>query len=212
VIPRSSPRRAPHRASRTQARLAWTLALLVGALALLPARARAQRPDTTRRAAVPIPRAGVAVRRDTSPPAPEATPPLSPRRAFAYSLLAPGSAQTVLGRPNAAAIFILAEVASIAMIGESSANVREARRLARDSVFLGVDPVSGQRVLGPPPYPLSLVRSRQTQVEDWIAVLVANHLFAAADGFVAAHLWDVPASVSASATPGRLSLRAMLRW
>ena len=36
------------------------------------------------------------------------------------------------------------------------------------------------------------VRSRRTQYEDWIAVLVFNHLFAGADAFVAAQLWDMP--------------------
>jgi hypothetical protein len=128
-----------------------------------------------------------------------------------FSLLAPGSAQTILGRTNTAAMFLLVELASLAMITETSANLREARRLVTDSVYLGVD-ASGRRVLGPPVFPRSLLRSRQTQVEDWIAVLLANHLFAGADAFVASHLWDVTAEVGDPVPERRMSLRMKLRW
>lgn len=172
----------------------------------LAGRAEAQRPDSARVAAAPLPTVQPAAPVDTS-----LRPPLTPRRAFVYSLLAPGYAQTVLGRPTAAAVFVLAEAAAALMIFESSANLREARRLARDTVFMGTDP-SGAPVRQPGAFPRGLVRARQAQVEDWIAVLLANHVFAGADAFVAAHLWDVPARVSPRTESRRVNIGAGVRW
>ena len=62
------------------------------------------------------------------------------------------------------------------------------------------------------PYSASLVRSRQSHLEDWIAVLIANHLFSAADGYVASLLWDLPAEVSVTSTPAATSFGLRLRW
>lgn len=177
-------------------------------LAAAAASARAQQVDSVRAPA------GTA-RTDSAVVREALRPPLSPRRAFLYSLAAPGYGQSVLGRPNAAAIFVLAEVVSITMIRESRANLAEARRLEDDSVVVStVDPQSGAArvTYGAPRYPASLVQARRAQVEDWIAALVANHLFSGIDAFVAAHLWDVPAQLSMRATPGRTTVAARVRW
>ena len=56
------------------------------------------------------------------------------------------------------------------------------------------------------------VRARRTQYEDWIAVLVFNHLIAGADAFVAAQLWDLPAQVSFRPAPGGVAVSASLAW
>jgi hypothetical protein len=58
------------------------------------------------------------------------------------------------------------------------------------------------------------VRARSAHVEDWIALLVANHLFAGADAFVAAHLWDVPARLGLRVVPraGGTTVSASFRW
>jgi hypothetical protein len=163
-----------------------------------PARVHAQRADSVRAAA-----------RATRPP-------LSPRRAFFTSLVAPGYAQSVLGRPNASALFILTEAIGVLMVRESSADLREARRLQDDSVALQfVNPTTGQpdTVLGPPRYSAALVRSRRAHLEDWIAALVANHIIAAADGFVAAHLWDVGVEVGYEPSAGGATrVAARFRW
>ncbi|MHB2034584.1 MAG: hypothetical protein ACYCVE_14605, partial [Gemmatimonadaceae bacterium] len=45
-----------------------------------------------------------------------------------------------------------------------------------------------------------LIRSRRAHVEDWIAVLVANHLFSGLDAYVSANLWDLPAELSVHPT------------
>jgi hypothetical protein len=56
------------------------------------------------------------------------------------------------------------------------------------------------------------VRARKTHVEDWVALLVFNHLVAAADAFVAAHLWDLPTRVSIRATPAGARVFANIPW
>ena len=152
---------------------------------------------------------------DTVGPRPELRPPISPRRAFLYSLIAPGYAQSVLGRHRAGALQLAFEGVALTMIRISAADVREARRMVADSVIVqyvdedGIPAVRYQRTN----FPTSLVRSRQAHLEDWIAVLLANHLFSAADGYVAALLWDLPAEVAVQ--PGasgstRFGLR--FRW
>jgi hypothetical protein len=164
--------------------------------------AHAQRVDTTR--------AGV-----TRPSDQSVRPPLSPRRAFLTSLVAPGYAQSVLRRPNASAFFIVTEAIALLMVRESSLELREARRLEGDSVPLFfVNPTSGvpDTIYAAPRYSSELVRARRAHLEDWIAALVANHLISAADAFVAAHLWEVPVRVGLRRTPGGALLAARYRW
>ena len=56
------------------------------------------------------------------------------------------------------------------------------------------------------------VHVRQSHVEDWIAFLVANHLFSGADAFVAANLWDIPAQLQIRLAPGAANVGAKLTW
>jgi hypothetical protein len=164
-----------------------------------PGAASAQRADTARAAA-----ASAGIR-----------PPLSPRRAFLTSLVVPGYGQSILGRPNAAALFILTEAIAVLMVRESAIELRQARRLQDDSVALYfVDPTTGapDTLYRSARYPSELVRARRAHLEDWIAALVANHLIAGADAFVAAHLWDVPIRVGFWAAPGTATVSARYRW
>lgn len=180
-----------------------------GLVLLLSVEATAQQQGDSARAPAGTPR------RDSTVVRERLRAPLSPRRAFAYSLAAPGYAQSVLGRPNAAALFVLAEAVTVTMIRQSNANARQAKRLARDSVIVStIDPVTGlpRITYGPPRYPDALVQARKAQVEDWIAALLLNHLASATDAFVAAHLWDVPAQLSVRAGSGTASLTARMRW
>src|SRR5215813_8633463 len=78
----------------------------------------------------------VAAQRTDSVARPFPQAPITPRRAFFYSFLVPGYAQTVLGRNKAAAAFILVEAISLTMIRESAADVNEARRMTSDSVVV----------------------------------------------------------------------------
>jgi hypothetical protein len=141
-------------------------------------------------------------------------PPLSPRRAFAYSVLVPGLGQSKLNRPVAGAIFVLTESIAIAMLRESMAELREARRFRSDSlVFIGNDPVTGAPVNQPSSFNDQLIELRKGHVEDWIAFLIGNHLFAGADAYVAAHLWDLPGQIEVRpGAKGKAGVTARLRW
>jgi hypothetical protein len=175
-------------------------ALLVGVA--FPA--RAQRADSARVA----PRGPTAD--TTTRPAP--LPPISPRRAFLYSLVLPGYSQSVLGRPTAGALFVLTESIAIAMLRESKAELNEARRLRTDSlIVIGFD-ASGNQILQASGYTDQLIAVRRGHVEDWIAFLIANHFFAAADAYVAAHLWDLPTQISVGQSPAGTTVGARLRW
>jgi len=106
------------------------------------------------------------------------------------------------------------EAVALVMIGQSASDVREARRNKADSI-----PVSFVNAAGGPliifkrtPFPSTLVNSRRAHLEDWIAVLIANHLFSAADGYVAALLWDLPQEVSLRASPRSAELAIRVSW
>jgi hypothetical protein len=167
--------------------------------------ARAQRVDSARVA--PAPRAAA----DTvTRPTPK--PPLSPRRAFLMSALLPGYSQSVLGRPTAGAIFVLSESIAIAMLRESKADLNEARALRTDSLVVVGYNADGTPIKAPSPYDDELVSVRKGHVEDWVAFIIANHLFAAADAYVGAHLWDLPTQISVKQTSVGTVLAARLRW
>jgi hypothetical protein len=190
-----------HRASTHRnavARFAIALCLLVGGTELVDAQAA----DPSRS--------------NRTPAVDSIRPPLSPRRAFFYSFLAPGYSQSVFGRHKAAAGFMLFEAVAVAMIRESAADVHEARRARTDTVVVSWIDQSGQLLTAPdtitPRFADREVRSRQARVEDWIAVLVANHLLAGADAFVASHLWDVPARLGFRLRPEGATVTATLAW
>lgn len=180
----------------------FTLISLLVATASAAAPAWAQQPDTVR----------VAV--DTTGPSPERRAPLSPRRAFLYSLVMPGYAQSVLGRHRTSSLIMAFETVALVMIRESAGSLREARRNVADSVIVSFVDASGQPQVRyqRTPFSQALVRSRQEQLEDWIAVLVGNHLFAGLDAYVASLLWDLPAEVALRASPRSTGLALRLYW
>jgi hypothetical protein len=196
---------------RVQRRTGTAARLLIGLMVVAPACVGAQRPDSAARA---VPTAISDSLR----------PPITPRRAFFYSFLAPGYSQSVLGRHKAAAAFLVVEAMSIAMIRESAADVHEARRLASDSVvvtYVGSGASTGVGTTGgtirvAPQFSDKEIRSRESHVEDWVALLIANHLFAGADAFVAANLWDVRARLGLRLVPSAAGhgavVAASLRW
>ena len=177
--------------------------LVLGCIALAGASLPAQQRADTSRAAV-----------DTAGPTPERRPPLSPRRAFLYSLLLPGYSQSVLGRYRAGSLQLAFEAVSLTMIRLTAADVREARRTSADSIPISFVNGNGQPEIRfeRTAFPTSLPRSRRARLEDWIAVLMANHLFSAADGYVAALLWDLPAEVVMDASPQAARLALRVRW
>jgi hypothetical protein len=114
---------------------------------------------------------------------------------------------------------MLVEAISIAMIRESDADLQEARRMRNDTVVVAYVDEQGVLIpngglVAPPRFNDAYVRVRSAHVEDWAALLVANHLFAGADAFVAAHLWDVPARLGLRVFPrsGGTTVSASFKW
>jgi hypothetical protein len=144
------------------------------------------------------------------------SPPITPKRAFLHSLVLPGSAQNRLGRHRVAVGIIGVEAMSIAMIRESGADIREARRQRGDSLVISYVDAAGAKLATPVVarrrFDEEEVTSRRSHVEDWVALLIANHLFAAADAFVAASLWDVDARVSVNGNRDRFVVMAQFPW
>ncbi len=143
-------------------------------------------------------------------------PPISPRRAFFYSLAVPGLAQARLNRPLVGAGFFLVEALAIGILHRTADDLRIARAYERDSIPLryAVDANTGQAQVdaqgnpvvaqwGQSYYNKDLTRARRLQVEDWSAILLFNHLIAGAEAFVGAQLWDLPERVKLRAAPTR---------
>jgi hypothetical protein len=203
-------------------RYAWLLAVLLAAAGAAQT-ARAQITDTTAAPAADTTTAPVvlapAPRRDTLAPPTILRPtgrPISPGRAFVRSLLLPGSGQVALDRTVAAGVYAFVEFAAIGMARKSALDLRQARHAPVDSTVVRYErnPATGELLLDPEtgqPIPAEFtisdiggrVRARKQHLEDWIALLIFNHLFSAADAYVAAHLWDFPATVGAAIAPGR---------
>ena len=152
-------------------------------------------------------------------------PPVSPGRAFLTSLFVPGLGQSRLGRQLPGAIYATVEVMSIVMLLKAKNDLRIARGQAASRIVnqYQVDPSTGAPVLDengrfvpldtvPNRFDSERVEARRTQVEDWIAVLAFNHLFAGADAFVASLLWDLPARVGIRRLPRGVGLGLNVRW
>jgi hypothetical protein len=193
---------APRRIGARVRVIALLTAGLASALVATPA--RAQRADSARAA---VARATADTTRAKLP-----KPPLSPRRAFLYSLALPGYSQSVLNRPTAGALFMLTESIALVMLRESAADLRQARRFRTDSlVVIGYEP-SGTPITQISAFNERLIDIRRGHVEDWIAFIFANHLFAAADAYVAAHLWDLPTQISVESRREGAVVAARVRW
>ena len=151
--------------------------------------------------------------------------PISPRRAFITSLLVPGLGQSRLGRSKAAKMFGAIELGAIAMSLKSLNDLSNAKDARRDTVSVPridsvtrnpvLDPVSGLPVfMGVPRNPnlADRVRARRTHLEDWLAAIAFNHLFAGADAFVAANLADFDANVNATSAGIDVRVMARVSW
>jgi hypothetical protein len=112
-------------------------------------------------------------------PADSVRRPVSPMGAFWRSLLVPGWGQAALDRKLAAALFIGWEGVTLGMALKADQAVGQ----------LGASGAG------------SLDAKRQER-EDWLVLLGFNHLMAALEAYVAAHLWDFPGDLSVRKVPG----------
>ncbi len=117
-------------------------------------------------------------------------PPVSPLAAMGRSLLLPGWGQAVLHRRVTGAVFVFWEGLSLTMALKASNQLRYMRETNADGADL-----------------------KRQEVEDWVVVLVFNHLMAGAEAFVSAELWDFPSELKARPLPGgRIGVGPTLHW
>jgi hypothetical protein len=128
---------------------------------------------------------------DTVPAVQE--PVRSPRGAFFRSVVLPGWGQAWVGAPVRGGVYFAMETGALWMAYKSHQKLREARR---EEQWLRA---SGQLL---PTQQHPLVRSREDQVEDWLAVAIFLLFFSGADAFVAAHLADVGDRAGVAPAPG----------
>jgi hypothetical protein len=192
------------------------MAIVLSILVLLtPSYLTAQRADSTR--------AGVT--RDQRPAARDTTNklPFSPGRAFLTSFAAPGLAQVRMGRPKAATLFLVVEAGALGMSVKSWSDLSKAKDARKDTVVTPVL-VDGVQVIdsvtGKPkvtvefsnPNLVGRIKARRTHLEDWLAAMFFNHLFAGADAYVAANLSDFNTNVEVTSTDQGLRFMARVAW
>lgn len=110
---------------------------------------------------------------------PDLQRPVSPMGAFWRSFLIPGWGQAKLDRKLTGGLFIAVEGISLGMIVKMNHQLGYLQRTN--------DPAA---------------EAKEQQREDWIAILVFNHLMAGLDAFVGAHLWDFPDDLQLRGVPG----------
>ena len=159
------------------------LALLSGVVLLLGAAPAglAQNPPARPRV---DPTAVRAAEPDSAPPPPtrgdsiRPRPPVSPTGAFLRSLVLPGWGQARLNRNVTGGLFVAFEGLAAAMVWKSQWQLDFAR--TRDK----------------------FVKEHRQEREDWITLLVFNHLFSGAEAYVSAHLYDFPVALKIERLPG----------
>lgn len=231
VCPNLPPAAADHAPSRRRiaARVAQRASSLLAVgvcLSISGAAAGAQvptRPDSARRDTTAIARDTAAQRAPRRPRGvaarPVVRPPISPRRALIYSLLAPGLGQARLDRTTTGAFFVVVEAGALAMVAKSAFDLAEAKAFRGDSTLAPSFPVdtAGKPIpaTGAPirnQFTAALVRSRRVHLEDWLAVIAFNHLIAGAEAYVSANLWDVPGEVAVRTTRRGPALAFRASW
>ena len=201
-------------------RTAFWCAVLTGALAPRVFLAQVT-VDTTRRDT-----ARVAPPLATTTQGPDSLkPPVSPGKAFLNSFFVPGLGQSRLDRQVPGAIFVTIEVMSIAMLAKTYNDLRIAKAQSSDAIVsrYRIDPATGAPVVDdngqlvpldtvPNRFNEDRVEAKRSQVEDWVAVLIFNHLLSGADAFVASLLWDLPARVGMRHLPRGIGIGLSVRW
>ena len=157
------------------ARVRW---LAVAAWLALAPRLAAQQPPT---ASSPQP----AVATDTTPgprlaplDSTVVKPPITPMGAFFRSLMVPGWGQATLGRKVTGGIMVAWEGVTLGM------TIKTSHELAYYENIHSVN-----------------VPAKEQERQDWLVLLVFNHLFSGLEAYVSAHLWDFPPDLHIQALP-----------
>ena len=137
----------------------------------------------------PTPRQDSLRPQDTVPvPRFRVTPPITPLGAAGRSLLVPGWGQAALGRRITGAAFVFWEGLTLGM------------------TLKAVHQLSYLETIGDS----ARVEGKRQELQDWAVLLVFNHLFAGAEAFVSAYLWDFPVELEARALPAGFGFGARI--
>jgi len=107
-------------------------------------------------------------------------PPISPLGAFGRSLLVPGWGQAVLGRRVTGAFFVFWEGLTLTMTLKASHQLDYFQEVGTEEQ----------------------IEAKKQEIQDWVVLLVFNHLLAGAEAFVSAYLWDFPVELEQRVLPG----------
>jgi hypothetical protein len=149
----------------------WILALALGAA--LPGRAVAQDSTLVRADSVPVDSAARAQADSAA-----RRPPVTPMGALLRSIVIPGWGQAKLNRKLTGALFVAWEGVTLGMSIKTSHELRYLRNTHSASVS-----------------------AKEKERQDWLVLLAFNHLFAAVEAYVSAHLWDFPGDLEIRAAP-----------
>jgi hypothetical protein len=97
-------------------------------------------------------------------------PPISPLGALGRSMLLPGWGQSLLGRRVTGAFFVFWEGVAVTMTIKAVHQLDYLEEIGAEGRAEG----------------------KRQEIQDWIVLLVFNHLLAGAEAFVSAQLWDFP--------------------
>jgi len=98
---------------------------------------------------------------------------------MARSLVLPGWGQAVLHRRVTGAVFVFWEGVALTMTLKASYQLRYMRETNSEAADL-----------------------KRQEVQDWLVILIFNHLMAGAEAFVSAELWDFPGELKMRSLPG----------
>jgi hypothetical protein len=137
---------------------------------------------------------------DSSPPAPADTGGVrvpdslgilrvSPRAVLWRSLLLPGWGQAKLGRNVTAGLFIAAEAVTLGLSLKADHELRYLRRIGADS---------------------ATISAKSQNREDWLVLLVVNHLLSGLEAYVAANLSDFPGELKLRRFPSGVGAQVAL--
>ena len=159
-------------------------AVLVACCVILAGPLVAQQPDTAAvRSAVPDsarPAAADSTAR-TRPVAPDSlllNPPITPMGAFFRSLAVPGWGQATLGRKLTGGIMVAWEGVTLGMTLKTSHELAYYENIHSPNI-----------------------PAKEQERQDWLVLLVFNHLFSGLEAYVSAHLWDFPPDLRLQALP-----------
>ena len=128
----------------------------------------------------PTPRQDSTRARDTIPvPAFRVGPPITPLGAAGRSLLIPGWGQARLGRRITGAAFVFWEGLTLTMTLKASHQLSYLERIGDTT----------------------RVEGKRQELQDWVVLLVFNHLIAGAEAYISANLWDFPVELESRRLP-----------